>query len=111
MVKFPCKICTKVVINNHTAIQCDICDIWVPIKYNKINSYESLKKDNTQWFCIECSKDRFPFLKLNNEFHHTMLGKKVKMLATTKRNLGSENTLIDRLNNVLNNSGIPNSPT
>ena len=39
------------------------------------------------------------------------LGKKTKLLATTKRNLGSKNVLIDRLNNVLNNSGIPNLST
>ena len=36
---------------------------------------------------------------------------KIKVLATTKRNLGSENALIDRLNDVLNDSGIPNSST
>ena len=44
-------------------------------------------------------------MKLNiNEFHHTILGKKKRCLATTKRNLGSENPL----NNVLIDSGIPN---
>ena len=30
----------------------------------------------------------------------------MKLLATTKRNLGSENALIDRLNNVFNDSSI-----
>ena len=34
---------------------------------------------------------------------------KIKRLATTKRSLGSENVLTDRLNNVLSDSGIPNS--
>ena len=44
-------------------------------------------------------------MKLNiNEFHHTILGKKIRCLATTKRNLRSENPL----NNVLIDSGIPN---
>ena len=68
MVKFPCRKCTKVVaISNHRAIQCDICDIWVDTKWNKIISqrYDLLRKDNTQGFCIECSKGQFPFLKLN----------------------------------------------
>ena len=112
MVKFPCKICTKAVARNHRAIH--QCDIWVQIKCSKINSQtcDLLRKDNTQWFCIECSKDEFPFLKLNNnEFHHTILEKKIKLLATTNRNLGSENALIDRLNNVLNDSDIPNPST
>ena len=87
MVKFPCEICTKAVASNHKAIQCDICDIWVHIKCNKINSqtYELLKKDNTQWFCNECYKDRFPFSKLNNnEFHHTILGKKLNFQLLQK---------------------------
>ena len=35
------------------------------------------------------------------------LGKKKKLLATTKINLGSENEVIDRLNNVINDSCIP----
>ena len=112
MVKFPCKICTKAVARNHRAIH--QYDIWVQIKCSKINSQtcDLLRKGNTQWFCIECSKDQFPFLKLNsNEFHHTILEKKIKLLATTNRNLGSENALIDRLNNVLNDSDIPNSST
>ena len=114
MVKFPCKICTKDVASNHRVIQCDICNIWVHIKCNKINSqtYDLLRKVNTQWFCIECSKDQFPLSKLNNnEFHHTILGEKIKLLPTAKRNFGSENALIDRLNNVLNDFDIPNSST
>ena len=49
MVKFSCKICTKAVASNHRAIQCDICDIWVHVKCNKMNSqtYYLLRKDNT----------------------------------------------------------------
>ena len=84
------------------------------IKCKKINSqtYDLLRKDNTQWFCIECSKDQIPFSKLNNnEFHHTILGKKIKLLATTERNLGTKNALIGRLNNVLNDSDILDSST
>ena len=52
---------------------------------------------------IECSEDQFHFSKVNNnEFHH-------KLLATTKRNLGSENAFIEGLNNVLNDSDIPHT--
>ena len=53
----------------------------VHIKCSKINSqtYDLVRKDNTQWFYIESSKDQFPFSKLNeNEFHHTIQGKKYK---------------------------------
>ena len=68
MVKFPCKIYTKTIASNHRAIQCHTSDIWVHIKCNKLNpqTYDLLRKDNTQWFYIECSKDKFPFSKLNN---------------------------------------------
>ena len=87
MVKFPCEICTKAVASNHRAIQRDICDIWAHIKCNKINlqTYELIKKDNTQCFCNECYKDRFRFSKLNNnEFHHTILGKKLNFQLLQK---------------------------
>ena len=59
---------------------------------------------------IECSEDQFHFSKVNNnEFHHTILRKKTKLLAATKRNLGSENAFIEGLNNVLNDSDIPHT--
>ena len=47
----------------------------------------------------------------NNKFHHTTLGEKITLLATKKRDLGSGNVLIDRTNNVLGDSDIPNSST
>ena len=38
MPKFPCKICSKSVAKNHTAICRDLCDIWVHTKCNKTNA-------------------------------------------------------------------------
>ena len=73
-VKFPCKICEKPVAQNHKAVCCDVCDTWVHIKCNKINTqtYNILKKEKASWSCIgflECSKDVFPRLKIKrNQF-------------------------------------------
>ena len=63
---------------NPKAICCDVCDTWVHIKCNKINAqtYIILKKEKASWSCIECSKDIFPFSKLNKtNFLTTLAGK------------------------------------
>ena len=62
-VKFPCKICEKVVAGNHRAVCCDTCNICVHIKCSRINTqtYNIVKKENASWSCIECSKGVFPF--------------------------------------------------
>ena len=45
-VKFPSKIRKKAVAQNQKAVCCDVCDTWVQIKCNKINTqtYNILKK-------------------------------------------------------------------
>ena len=68
----PCKICEKPVAQNHKAICCDVCDTWVHIL--------------ASWSCIECSKDVFPFSKLNEtNFLTTIAGKKLKFITTRKK--------------------------
>ena len=37
VIKFPCGISLKPVANNHQAIKCDKCNLWIHIKCNKIN--------------------------------------------------------------------------
>ena len=48
VIKFPCKICNKGVVNNNHAIQCDKCHSWIHIKCNKINlsTYRYLQFSN-----------------------------------------------------------------
>ena len=67
--QFPCKICCKPVATNHKSIKCDKCDIWIHTECNRINkqTYEMLKKDSSQWFCIVCMKELFPFSNLNDK--------------------------------------------
>ena len=69
--------------NNSDSIQCDKCDIWVHRKCNKINkqTYEYLKQDKSMWYCIVCTKELFPFSKLNDEnLILTLIGKKIKFV-------------------------------
>ena len=37
VIKFPCGIRLKPVANNHQAIKCGKCNLWIHIKCNKIN--------------------------------------------------------------------------
>ena len=61
-------VCSKTVANNHNALCCDSCDKWVHIKCNFFNkaTYKKLQKDNSPWFCINCTKDQLPFLSQAN---------------------------------------------
>ena len=35
--KFPCRICAKNVHGKDKAVQCDLCELWIHIKCNKLN--------------------------------------------------------------------------
>ena len=70
-----------------------------------------LQNDETKWFCIECSKEIFPFSSLNKvEFFSTIQGKKFKFLTKTKKRLTNEK-LIKQLNDAMNSSDLPNPST
>ena len=65
------------------------CDIWVHCKCNKINkqTYEYLKQDKSMWYCIACTREPFPFSKLNDEnLILTLKGKKIKFVSCSKAN-------------------------
>ena len=112
LVKFSRKICKKPVAQNHKAVCCDVCDTWVHIKCNKINTqtYNILKKEKASWSCIECSKDVFPFSKLNETyFSATVAGKKLKFLTTRKKHNAQKEILVDRLNEALKTTNMENS--
>ena len=82
--KFPCKICNNPVAENHKAVECDNCGLWIHIKCNKINAqtYKYLQKESCAWYYISCSGKIFPFSNLNeDDFHKTIHGKKVKFLT------------------------------
>ena len=95
-VKYPCNICNKAVATTHKAIQCDLCDMWVHIKCNRINNqtYQLLQNCNASWYCYQCIKSTVPFSTLTDcELYHTNLGKKsnfqqlLKVIQMNKRDL------------------------
>ena len=76
--------------NNSDSIQCDKCDIWVHRKCNKMNkrTYEYLKQDKSMWYCIVCTKELFPFSKLNDEnLILTLKGKKIKFVNVAQKRI------------------------
>ena len=69
-----------------------------------------MKKEKASWSCIECSKDVFPFSKLNEtNFLTTIAGKKLKFITTRKKHNTQEEILVDRLNEALNTTNMENS--
>ena len=60
---FPCGVYSKTVANHHKELCCDSCDKWVYIKCNFLNKMtcKKLQKDNSLWFCLNCTKDQLPF--------------------------------------------------
>ena len=70
--KYPCSICSKSVLNNQKAVQCDPCDLWVHIKCEGISNdtYSTMMIENEDeicepWHCLVCrvitNKNNFPF--------------------------------------------------
>ena len=69
-----------------------------------------VQNDETKWFCIECSKEIFPFSYLNRkEFFSTTQWKKLKFLTKTKQLLTNEEKLINQLNDAINPSDLTKS--
>ena len=99
--QFPCKICCKPVATTHKSIKCNKCDIWIHIECNRINkqTYEMLKKDNSQWFCIVCMKELLPFSDLNDkEFIATTLGKQIKFTSIAKKRKSDKTKFLNSIN-------------
>ena len=56
--KYPFKICCNPVAKNHMAIQCDKCQLWIHIKYNKkmsklITFYKKMKQPGTAYLDLK----------------------------------------------------------
>ena len=85
VIKFPCGICLKPVATSHQAIKCDKSDLWIHIKFNKINkqTYTYLQTDTSYWYCITCTKEFLPFSNTNDEeLIQTTIGKRIKFTHT-----------------------------
>ena len=98
---YPYKICWQPVANNSDSIQSDKCDIWVHRKCNKINkqTYEYLKQDKSTWYCIVCTKELFPFSKLNDENLILILkGKKIKFVNVAQRWILGSTQFLQQIN-------------
>ena len=69
-----------------------------------------LLNDNSAWYCLACSKKFIPFSTLNeNEFHSTIQGKKIKFKTLSRKRSALESTLVDKLNDAINESNPENS--
>ena len=66
--KFPCKICARNVYDKDKAVQCDLCELWIHIKWNNLNYVDCryLQKCEKPWYCRECCSTIFPFNSLSS---------------------------------------------
>ena len=66
--KFPCRICAKNVQGKDKAVQCDLLELWIHIKYNKLNylDYRYLQNCDESWYCTDCNSTVFPFKSLSS---------------------------------------------
>ena len=100
-IKFPCGICEKPVANNHQAINCDKCGLWIHIKRSKIikQTYIYLMRENSHWYCMLCTKTFLPYSLLNdNEFKQTVIGRQVKFTHIAKPAISNTENFIKAIN-------------
>ena len=74
---FPSRsVCEKSVDDKDDAFQCDICQAWIHLKYNKLNhiDYKYLLRSSNPWFRLYCCSSIFIFGFLTNkDFSSTLL--------------------------------------
>ena len=100
-IKFPCGICEKPVANNHQAINCDKCSLWIHTKCNKINkqTYIYLMCETSHWYCMLCTKTFLRYSVLNdNEFKQTVIAKQVKFTYISKSVISNTENFIKAIN-------------
>ena len=66
--KFPRRICSKNVHDKDKAVQCDLSELWIHIKFNNLNclDYRYLQNCDESWYCIECCSTIFSFNSLSS---------------------------------------------
>ena len=54
--KADCGLCSGTVLNDHKAVQCDSCDMWIHNECSFIaeTQYETVKNKNCTWICPKC---------------------------------------------------------
>ena len=64
--KFPYRVCAIAVVKNHNAACCDICNLWVNIKYSNITKfcYRKLEQSHETWYCQKCVKQVLLFSEI-----------------------------------------------
>ena len=64
--KFPGRICGQNVHDKDKAVQCELCELWIHIKCNKLNylDYSYLQNYDESCYCIDCCSTIFPFNSL-----------------------------------------------
>ena len=75
VVQFPFLKCNRTVAKNHKTVQCDICDKWIHIACNKLNTYTYKKflKDKSPWYCICGLQNEIPYCSISNDILNSFM--------------------------------------
>ena len=101
--KYPCGVCTRLVKDEHKAVQCDICNFWNHIKCDKVDPgmYQNLIKSDEPYVCYKCREENVPFQKLSNDqFFTTALGYDKDIEDLSSLNILPSNTLKSFFNEI-----------
>ena len=87
-----CNICLKNVSDKDDAIQYEICQAWIHLKWNKLShiDYKYLQGSSDSWFCFYCCSKIFPFWFLTKK-HFLSIS---LCSANVSENVSSKNSLI-----------------
>ena len=85
----------------HRAVKCDICQNWIHIKCNFVDSktYSNIIGSPYPWFCMKCFKTIIPFSTINDDSFHLL-----RKGLPVKTSDGSIQELIIKLNNCSENN-------
>ena len=61
ILQFPCSVCHKSIGYKKKSIFCDLCKLWVHIKWNNCNyvDYQYLSGSNNPWYCLNCNSETY----------------------------------------------------
>ena len=88
---FPCKLCLMNVIDNDSAVLCNLCQTWVPIKFYhlKYMGYKYLQGCNGPWYCLSFTNTLFSFWDQNNQNFLNFIGNNKTITSSETKTLNS----------------------
>ena len=98
-------ICEKAVAKKHKAVCCDVCNKWVHIGYNNINTYiyRKLQKGDAPWYRKECLKKSMSFSNVTSNTLTRLFERKEIISLNLDKYLSDDNQISVELGKSIQN--------